>query len=77
MDLASLITRETPLDSYQVNYNGILSNQFFVEGRFSVRHFSFVGNGATTTDPIDGTLLIDSARGGRYWSPTLCGVCDH
>ena len=47
MDLASLITRETPLDSYQVNYNGILSNQFFIEGRFSVRHFSFVGNGAT------------------------------
>ena len=75
MDLASLYTRETPLDAYQVSYNGILSNQLFVEGRFSVRKFSFIGAGATTTDLIDGTLLLDGARGLRYWSPTLCGVC--
>ena len=26
---------------------------------------------------IEGTLLIDTARGNlRYWSPTFCGVCD-
>ena len=31
----------------------------------------------TSTDLIEGTLLIDSARGNlRYWSPTFCGVCD-
>ena len=76
MDPASLYTRETPLDAYQVSYNGILSNQLFVEARFSARKFSFVGSGAQTTDLIDGTLLLDGARGNlRYWSPTLCGVC--
>ena len=77
LDLASLYTRETPLDSYQANYNGILSNKLFVEGRFSVRHFSFIGSGAPTTDLINGTLLTDQADGGlRYWSPTFCGICD-
>ena len=34
------------------------------------------GTARRTTDLINGTLLIDSARSGRYWSPTLCGVCD-
>jgi hypothetical protein len=77
MDLASLYTRDNPLDAYQFNYSGILSNKLFVEGRFSVRHSSSIGAGARTTDLIDGTLLLDSARGNlRYWAPTFCGICD-
>jgi outer membrane receptor protein involved in Fe transport len=76
MDTASLYDRETPLDLYTLNYNGILSSQFFVEGRFSSRHFSFIGSGSPFTDLIKGTLLLDRARGGRYWSPTFCGACD-
>ncbi len=76
MDLNSLNTRKLPQDLYSVNYNGILSPTFFVEGRFSGRHFSFVGDGAPTTDLINGTLLIDNQRVTRYWSPTFCGVCD-
>ena len=76
MDAASLYDRETPLDLYTLNYNGILGPQFFVEGRLSARHFSFIGSGSHFTDLSKGTLLIDRARGGRYWSPTFCGVCD-
>jgi Carboxypeptidase regulatory-like domain/TonB dependent receptor len=77
MDLASLYTRDLPLDGYQVSYNGILSNQFFVEARLSMRHFTSIGTGAPTTDLVLGTLLLDQGRGGlRYWSPTFCGVCD-
>jgi outer membrane receptor for ferrienterochelin and colicin len=76
MDLRSLYTRETPLQSFQASYNGILSNTLFVEGRVSVRTFKFIGNGATTTDLIDGTLVYDRTRANlAYWSPTLCGVC--
>ena len=33
------------------------------------------GAGSLTTDLIEGTLLIDNARVGRYWSPTFCSVC--
>ena len=78
MDLRSLYTRELPQNLFTVGYSGVISPSFFVEGRYSVRHFSFIGSGAQSTDLIDGTLLIDSARGNlRYWSPTFCGVCDH
>ncbi len=77
MDLRSLYTRELPQNLFTVGYSGVLSPSFFVEGRYSARHFSFIGSGATSTDLIDGTLLIDSARGNlRYWSATFCGVCD-
>ena len=78
MDLRSLYTRELPQNLFTVGYSGVLSPSLFVEGRYSARHFSFIGSGATSTDLIDGTLLIDSARGNlRYWSPTFCGVCDN
>jgi hypothetical protein len=76
MDAASLYTRETPLDLYTLNYSGIITPQFFVEARASSRHYSFIGSGSAFTDRINGTLLLDRARGGRYWSPTFCGVCD-
>ncbi len=77
MDLNSLYTRELPQNLFTVGYSGVLSPSLFLEGRYSARHFSFIGSGATSTDLILGTLLIDSARGNlRYWSPTFCGVCD-
>jgi outer membrane receptor for ferrienterochelin and colicin len=77
MDLRSLYTRELPQELFTVGYSGILSPNLFLEGRYSSRKFSFVGSGAPTTDLIQGTLLIDTARGNlRYWSPTFCGVCD-
>ncbi len=77
MDLRSLYTRELPQNLFTVGYSGVLSPSLFVEGRYSARRFSFIGSGATSTDLIAGTLLIDSARGNlRYWSPTFCGVCD-
>jgi outer membrane receptor for ferrienterochelin and colicin len=78
MDLRSLYTRELPQELFTVGYSGILSPNLFVEARWSARKFSFIGSGAPTTDRIDGTLLIDTARGNlRYWSPTFCGVCDN
>jgi hypothetical protein len=76
LDVRSLDNRKLPQDYYSINYSGILSPTFFVESRFSARHFSFVGSGAPTTDLIQGTLVIDQSRNGaRYWAPTFCGVC--
>jgi hypothetical protein len=77
MDMESLYNRQTPQDLFTITYRGSLSPQFFVEGRFSARHFSFIGSGSPFTDLIKGTLLLDRQRGGRYWSPTFCGVCDN
>jgi hypothetical protein len=76
MDQASLYTTTQPTTLFTVNYNGILSSKFVVEGRFSMRGLQFINSGSPFTDLIKGTLLLDRARGGRYWSPTFCGVCD-
>ncbi len=75
MDLRSLFTRSLPENLYSANYTGILSTNFFVEGQYSRRDLKFDGSGSSSTDIIDGTLVIDSARATRYWSPTFCSVC--
>jgi outer membrane receptor for ferrienterochelin and colicin len=75
LDLRSLYNRSLPDDLRSINYTGVLSPNFFVEGTFSNRNLKFVNSGATTTDIIDGTLVVDQARNSRYWAPTFCGVC--
>ena len=78
MDLASLVpARQLPQDIVTINYNGVLSNSFFVEGLYSKRTFSFENSGSPYKDLINGTLMRDLSRGrSRYNSPTFCGVCD-
>ena len=75
MDTRSLYNQEQPQDLLSLNYNGVLGTKLFLEGQYSQRHFSIVTSGNGATDLINGTLLIDTSRGGtsfRYWSPTFC-----
>ena len=74
MDLASLYNRSLPEDLFTINYTGVITPKFFVEGRYSQRNLTFVGSGSTFTDLQKGTLLVDPA-GRRYNAPTFCGVC--
>jgi Carboxypeptidase regulatory-like domain/TonB dependent receptor len=76
MDQASLYTTTQPTTLFTLNYNGILTPKFVIEARYSMRGLQFINSGSQFTDRIKGTLLLDRARGGRYWSPTFCGVCD-
>jgi hypothetical protein len=72
MDTRSLVAeRETPNSFLSVAYNGVLSNQFFVEGQYSEKKFAFLGGGSPFFDNINGTLLQDRARGTRWWTPTF------
>lgn len=75
MDERSLYNRKLPENLYSANYTGIVTKNFFVEAQYSKRELAFDGAGSSTTDLIEGTLLIDNARSGRYWSPTFCSVC--
>jgi outer membrane receptor protein involved in Fe transport len=76
MDRRSLYDRSLPQDLLSVHYTGTLSSRLFVEGQVSSRHFTFEGDGAKTTDRIEGTRLQDRARSSaNYWSSTFCGVC--
>ena len=72
MDLDSLVKeRETPHTFLVANYQGTLTNNFFVEAQYSKKDFKFVGSGSPYYDIIKGTLITDRARETRYWSPTF------
>lgn len=75
-DLASLYDRELPQELISGNYSGTITDNFFLEGQYSQRKFSFVGSGSRFTDQIFGTLMVNNRTGYRWWSPTFCGVCD-
>ncbi len=75
LDLASLVDRTLPQELMALNYTGVLTDNFFVEGQYSQRAFTFENSGSRFTDRIRGTLLVDGTFGYRWWSPTFCGVC--
>jgi hypothetical protein len=78
MDIRSLYVQDQPQDLLSLNYNGVLGTKLFLEGQYSQRHFSANIGGSGATDLINGTLLVDSSRGGtafRYWAQTFC-VCN-
>jgi outer membrane receptor protein involved in Fe transport len=61
---------------YSLNYTGVLTSRWFVEGQYSKRELAFLGSGATTQDLYAGTPIWDRSRGSvRFNSPTFCAVC--
>ena len=76
MDLESLYDRKLPQSLLSFNYSGTLSDNFFLEGQYSQRKFTFEGSGSRFTDLVFGTLMVNNANGRRWWSPTFCGVCE-
>lgn len=74
-DLRSLNDRSLPQELMAFNYTGVLTENFFVEAQYSERKFTFENSGSRFTDRINGTLLVNTFTGERWWSPTFCGVC--
>ena len=64
MDLRSLYVQDQPQDLLSLNYNGVFGTNRFLEGQYSQRHFSANIGGSGATDLINGTLLIDTSKGG-------------
>jgi hypothetical protein len=76
MDLVSIYDRQIPEDLQALNYTGVLSNTFFVEGQYSARHLTFQNSGSRYTDLDRGTVLWDLFNTGAYYhSPVFCAVC--
>ena len=75
MDLRSVVNRKLPQNLFSAHYTGILGSNMFIEAQFSKRDFTFQDDGATTTDLIEGTQLINQQTGASWWSPRFCGVC--
>lgn len=78
LDLRSLYIQGQPQDLVSLNYNGLVGQNFALEGQYSRRTLKFVTGGAAGTDLINDTLLIDRSQGTafRYWSPTFCTCND-
>ena len=76
VDLRSLTTREDPRTLLALNYNGVFTTNFLIEGQYSKMDHAFF-QGAETRDLIDGTILLSSTGPARRgWSPTFCGsIC--
>jgi outer membrane receptor protein involved in Fe transport len=75
MDLASLTTRQLPQNLVAAHYTGTFGSNFFIEGQYSGRTFTFENDGGRFTDRIRGTTLADNSTGAYYWAPNFCGVC--
>ncbi len=77
-DLASLAPRQDPQKLKTAHYNGVLTNNWMLEGHYSKMDWGVaLGNGAQFTDFVRGTLMRNRAdSNARFWSPTFCGVCD-
>ena len=72
MDLRSLNPdRQQPNTLMAFNYNGVITENFFIEAQYSQKEYAFLNSGSSWYDLINGTLVLDRARGTRYWSPTF------
>jgi hypothetical protein len=58
-DIASTYTRELPQDLKAANYTGVLTDNFFVEGQYSEKHFTFINSGSPYSDLERGTPIAD------------------
>lgn len=74
-DQASLYNRQLPQELFAGNYNGVITEKFFVEFQYSKRKFTFENSGSVFNDLIGGTVLHDQSFGGYYHSPIFCAVC--
>jgi hypothetical protein len=72
VDLRSLTPFFRPRNLLSINYNGVITSAFLLEGQFSRMNDQFT-NGAESRDRIEGTLLVDDGERIRGWSPTFCG----
>ena len=74
-DLNVFYDRSTPQDIMVFQYNGVLTNNLFVDAFYSKRQSTFENSGSRFTDIVRGTPIKDQNLGVVYNSPTFCGVC--
>lgn len=69
-------SRELPSDVLAINYNGVITSNFFVEAQYSKKTFQFLNSGGTNQDLIAGTPILSAAQGyAQFWAPYFCASC--
>ncbi|HJW95472.1 MAG TPA: TonB-dependent receptor, partial [Thermoanaerobaculia bacterium] len=77
--------RSTPNSFRTLNYNGVITNSFLIEGLWAKKKFTFVGSGGDARFPDDERrTFIEGSSGlfnhgatavGGFGAPLFCGVC--
>jgi outer membrane receptor for ferrienterochelin and colicin len=75
VDMTQFYDRNVPESLLAINYNGVLSENLFVEAQYSTREQTFMKSGGRYTDLIRGTAVVDNSTGAQGNAPTFCGVC--
>jgi hypothetical protein len=74
-DTASFTRQNNPDSLATLHYDGVFSQDFLVTGQLSKRKFG-LQSGATSTDIVAGTVLLDRANANtRFNAPSLCAIC--
>jgi len=74
-DTASFTHQNNPDSLATLHYDGVFSQDFLVTGQLSKRKFG-LQSGATSTDIVEGTVLLDRANANtRFNAPSLCAIC--
>ncbi|MCC6132788.1 MAG: TonB-dependent receptor [Acidobacteria bacterium] len=69
-------TRQLPTDVLAINYNGVITSNFFVEAQYSKKTFMFENSGGTNRDLIEGSPVLSVAQGlAQFWAPYFCADC--
>jgi outer membrane receptor for ferrienterochelin and colicin len=76
-DIEQLTGRTDPQKLKSAHYNGVLTNNWMLEGQYSAMDWGVAnGSGSTFTDVIRGTIVRNRGDGNaRFNSPTFCAVC--
>lgn len=75
VDLTSIDDRSLPLEGYSLTYNGVVTPNFFLEGLYSERGFTFEDSGSDDLSFVGGTFVFDLIGNYGYNTPFFCGVC--
>jgi hypothetical protein len=67
--------RSLPNKFYTLNYDGVITKNFFVEGNYAKQLFSFVGGGGVPGPPETNTPINVIQAGAYANNPLFCGSC--
>jgi outer membrane receptor protein involved in Fe transport len=67
--------RNTPATFQSYQYNGIITDNFIIEGLYSKKVNSFVGAGGENHDFANGSWGYNAGGGGYFGAPIFCGDC--
>jgi hypothetical protein len=76
LDLNVLNNREDPQDIKSVNYNGVLTSNFFLEGQYSERSWEVAKGAGGPRELYDGTPWTTYFDSTGWHAPNFCGECE-